>query len=89
MNNKITFGAGLRYYTQTEADFYNGAKDFFTTQEFASSDERLSSFDALTYKASIDFKQNDKISYNLGTQFYTQSTGLDATMITTGIKYRY
>lgn len=89
MNKKFTVGLGLRYYTQTEADFYNGSKDYFTNQEFASSDERLSDFDAFTYKASVDFKQNDKISYNLGGQFYSQSTGLDATMITTGVKYRY
>lgn len=89
MNKQFTFGVGLRYYTQTEAEFYNGSKDFFTNQEFASSDERLSDFDAFTYKASVDFKQNDKISYNLGGQFYAQSTGLDATMITTGVKYRY
>ncbi|MCH9740817.1 MAG: DUF3570 domain-containing protein [Epsilonproteobacteria bacterium] len=89
MNKQFTFGVGLRYYTQTEAEFYNGSKDYFTNQEFASSDERLSDFDAFTYKASVDFKQNDKISYNLGGAFYSQSTGLDATMITTGIKYRY
>ncbi len=89
MNKRFTFGLGLRYYTQTEADFYNGAKDFFTNQEFASSDERLSDFDAFTYKASVDFKQNDNISYNLGAQFYSQSTGLDATMLTTGLKYKF
>ncbi len=89
LNKKFTFGAGLRYYTQTQADFYNGSKDFFTNEVVASSDERLSDFDAFTYKLSVDFRQNDKISYNLGGQFYTQSTGLDATMLTTGIKYRY
>ncbi len=89
LNRRFTFGLGLRYYTQTEATFYNGSKDFFSDERFASSDFRLSSFDAFTYKASIDFQQNEKISYNLGTQFYTQSTGLDATMITTGLKYRF
>jgi len=89
MKKSFTFGLGIRYYTQSEASFYNHSKDFFTNQEFASSDERLSDFDALTYKASIDFKQNDKISYNLGAQFYSQSTGLDATMFTTGLKYKF
>ena len=89
LNKKITLGAGLRYYTQSEANFYNKNKDFFTNEEYASSDERLSNFDAITYKASIDFKQNDKVSYNLGGQFYSQSTGLDATMITAGMKYRF
>jgi len=89
LGKRVTLGAGLRYYTQTEASFYNGAKDYFTNEEFASSDERLSSFDALTYKANLDFKQNDKISYNIGGEFYSQSTGLDATLITVGAKFRF
>ena len=89
MNKDVTFGAGLRYYTQTEASFYNNSKDVFTNEKFASSDERLSNFDAFTYKASLDFKQNEHMSYNLGAELYTQSTGLDATLITTGIKYRF
>ncbi len=89
LNKEFTFGAGLRYYTQTEASFYNPSKDFFSNEEFASSDYRLSAFDALTYKASMDFKQSKNVSYNLGAEFYTQSTGLTATMITTGLKYLY
>ena len=89
VSKAITLGAGVRYYTQSEANFYNEKKDFFTNEEFASSDERLSQFDATTYKASVDFKQNDNVSYNLGAEFYSQSTGLDATMITTGLKYKF
>ncbi|HIP52308.1 MAG TPA: DUF3570 domain-containing protein [Campylobacterales bacterium] len=89
LNKDLIVGAGLRYYTQSEADFYNESKDFFTTQTYASSDERLSSFDAITYKASVDYKITDAFSYNLGAEFYTQSTGLDATFFTTGLKYRY
>jgi len=89
LSKKITLGAGLRYYTQSEANFYNKNKDFFTNETYASSDERLSTFDAMTYKASIDFKQNDKISYNLGGELYSQSTGLTASMITAGMKYRF
>ncbi len=89
MNDDWTFGLGLRYYTQSEASFYNASKDFFTDETYASSDERLSDFDALTYKASVDYKINDDMSYNLGAEFYSQSTGLDATMITTGFKYSF
>lgn len=89
LNKSVTLGAGLRYYTQSEAKFYNKEKDFFTNEEYASSDERLSDFDAITYKASINFKQNDKVSYNVGGEFYSQSTGLDATMITLGMKYKF
>jgi hypothetical protein len=89
LNKKLTLGAGVRYYRQTAANFYNKNKDFFTNEQYASSDERLSQFNALTYKASVDFKYSDNISYNLGGQFYSQSTGLDATMITTGLKYKF
>ncbi len=89
VTDNLTLGAGVRYYAQTEANFYNKEKDFFTNEEFASSDERLSDFDALTYKASVDYKFSDKVSFNLGGEFYTQSTGLDATLFTTGVKYRY
>jgi hypothetical protein len=89
MNDDLTLGLGLRYYTQTEASFYNEKKNFFKNEKEASSDERLSSFNALTYKASVDYKFNDNISYNLGAEFYSQSTGLDATMITTGLKYKF
>jgi len=89
VNNKLTLGVGLRYYTQSKASFYNASKNHFTDHQYASSDERLSSFNALTYKASIDYKINDKLSYNMGTQFYTQSTDLDATIFTAGMKYRF
>ena len=89
LNKKITLGTGVRAYTQSEANFYNKNKDFFTNEEYVSSDERLSKFTAMTYKASIDFRQSDNISYNLGGEFYSQSTGLDATMFTVGMKYRF
>ncbi len=89
LNKSFTFGTGLRYYSQTGASFYNGAKDYFSNQQYASSDERLSSFSAYTYKGSIDFKQTKKLSYHLGAELYTQSTGLSATSIFTGVKYKY
>jgi len=89
MNQAFTLGTGLRYYTQSKANFYNGAIDHFSNEQYASSDERLSAFDALTYKASVDFKQNEHLSYNLGAEFYKQSTGLSATSFLTGLKYRY
>lgn len=90
-SNDLTFELGLRYYTQSEASFYNASKDYFTDEEYASSDERLSDFDAFTYKIGADYKINESFSYNIGAQFYTQSTPseLDATIFTTGIKYRF
>ncbi len=89
LNKSFTFGTGLRYYSQTGAFFYSGAKDYFTSQQYASSDERLSAFSAYTYKGSIDFKQTKKLSYNVGLEWYTQSTALQATSILTGVKYKY
>ena len=89
VSKAFTLGAGLRYYTQSQASFYNGAIDAFSDELYASSDERLSAFNALTYKGSIDFKQNKALSYYLASEFYEQSTGLKATSFMTGIKYRY
>ncbi|MCI0501025.1 MAG: DUF3570 domain-containing protein [Epsilonproteobacteria bacterium] len=86
LSSKIILGGGLRYYTQTKADFYG---ENFTTEKFASSDERVKDFNAITYKGSIDYKINDKLSYNFGANLYDQSTGLQATTFTTGIKYKF
>ena len=46
LNKKLTLGAGLRYYTQSEANFYNENKDFFTNEEYASSDTEKEKSDA-------------------------------------------
>jgi len=91
VTDKLTLGIGLRYYTQTQADFYNENIDYFSSEVHASSDERLSDFDALTYKGSINYKQNDVLSYNLGAQFYQQNTITDmsATIFTIGLKYKF
>jgi hypothetical protein len=91
LSDDVTLGLGVRYYTQLEANFYNANIDYFTTQKYASSDERLSKFDAFTYKASIDYKQNDTLSYNVGIQVYEQNTisNMSATAITVGVKYKF
>ncbi|CAA6821984.1 MAG: Unknown protein [uncultured Sulfurovum sp.] len=91
VTQKLTLGAGLRYYTQTQAEFYNENIDHFTNETYASSDERLSDFDALTYKASLDYKQDETWSYNVGAQFYQQNTitEMTATLMTIGMKYKF
>jgi len=85
ISKQFTLGAGLRYYTQTEANFYNGNMDYFTDETYASNDERLSDFDALTYKVNMNYNHNNLISYNLGVQLYQQNTDSDmsATTVTT------
>lgn len=86
VGSDILLSGGIRYYTQTEANFYG---ESFADEKFASSDERMSAFDALTYKMGVDYKINDKLNYNLGANFYEQSTGLKALYFTTGLKYKF
>jgi hypothetical protein len=80
---------GLRYYTQSSADFFKFEKDYFTNEIYASSDLRLSDFDALTYKTDVEYKFSDTFSYNISANFYDQSTDLSATYFMTGFKYKF
>ena len=91
VSQSVTLGLGVRYYTQTEANFYNEKIDYFTSEQYASSDERLSTFDAFTYKASLNYKQSDTLSYNIGMQLYEQNTisNMSATALTVGVKYTF
>ncbi len=91
LTEQFTLGVGLRYYTQSQAEFYHEDIGYFTDEKYASSDERLSDFDALTYKVNIDFKQNDTFSYNIGAEYYDTSTvtDLSATIFTVGMKYKF
>ncbi len=83
------FKVGLRSYTQSEAKFYSGEKDYFTNEIYASSDQRLSNFNALTYKTGVDYKIDKDLSVNFDANFYDQSTGLSATYFVTGITYNF
>jgi len=83
------FKLGLRYYRQSEADFYSGEKNYFTNEEFASSDLRLSDFSAITYKSDVEYKISDDWSANLGLNYYDQSSGIDATYLITGVTYKF
>jgi len=83
------FKFGLRYYMQSEANFYSAEKDYFTNEEFASSDVRLSDFDAITYKTDVEYKITDDFSVNFGVNYYDQSSGIDATYLVTGVTYKF
>lgn len=83
------FKLGLRAYTQSQASFYSERKDFFTNETYATSDERLSNFTAITYKSSVDYKISQDLTFNLGANFYDQSTGLSATYFVTGFTYNF
>jgi hypothetical protein len=89
LNSKLTVGGGFRYYIQTEAEFYSGEKDYFTDQEYASSDRRMSDFDSLNYMLSADYKVNKKISLNGSVNYYDQPDWFDAVYYNIGLKYRF
>ncbi len=83
------FKLGLRGYIQSAASFYNGGANFFTDERYASSDYRLSDFNAVTYKSDIRYAFNRDFSMNLGLNYYDQSTGLKATYLMTGFRYNF
>ena len=89
------FGAGLRYYTQSEADFYKGEDEinngnYFTDDELiASSDERMREFDAIGYKLSANYKISKELSANVGFNYYDQKDTFNATYYNVGVKYKF
>ncbi len=89
------FKLGLRYYMQSEANFFSAQKDYFTNEIYASSDTRLGKFNAITYKANIDYQVTDDFNVNFGINYYDQSTnyeemqGIDATYLMTGVTYKF
>lgn len=89
INDKFIFGFGFRYYTQSEAEFYNESIAYFTDEVYASHDDRLSSFNSMTYKTSLDYKYSDQTSYNLSFNIYDQSTDLKTTYSSIGLKYKF
>ena len=83
----------IRYYDQTEADFY--AVRFSGSPEFYSSDYRVSAFQALGYGLKLIWSPSSRISWDIGFEQYDQE-GTDgitpqaiypsATAITAGVR---
>ena len=88
-SDKLTTGVGLRYYMQSEAEFYSSKKDYFTDQKYASSDRRMSDFDSLNYKLSADYKINNKISLNASVNLYDQPDYFNSIYYNIGAKYKF
>ena len=80
-------GGGIRYYTQSESDFYKSG--YFSNEEYASSDERMRSFDALGYKINAKYKVSEDLSVNAGINFYDQQDSFNATYYNIGLKYKF
>jgi len=80
-------GAGLRYYTQSEAKFYRAG--YFGDEMYASSDERMRDFDAWGYKINADYLITNALSVNVGLNFYDQQDTFNATYYNIGLKYNF
>ena len=96
LGSSYVFGFGLRYYTQSEADFYKSEEDinngdYFSNnrKEHGSSDERMREFDAMGYKFSTDYKHTKNLSYNLGLNYYKQKDTFNAKYYNIGLKYKF
>ena len=87
LNNEWLLGAGLRYYTQSEASFYKDG--YFSDEEHASSDLRMRDFYGAGCKGSVDYRFSKALSMNLGLSFYNQQDNFDATYYNVGLKYRF
>jgi hypothetical protein len=86
-DDEVIINPSLRYYNQSEADFYSSGN--FNGEKYGSSDERLSDFSAMTYKLQATYNYNYDWSYNIGINYYDQTTGLSAFYTTVGVKYLY
>lgn len=89
LSTNLIFGLGLRYYTQSEANFYNKSSSYFTSQKYATHDDRLSDMNSTTLKSSLDYKLNKSLSLDVGINSYKQSTGLSAMYYSLGVKYKF
>ncbi|SFV61826.1 hypothetical protein MNB_SV-13-1605 [hydrothermal vent metagenome] len=84
-------GIIVRNYNSNNAQLNKENKPDTRSAYVFTSDERLSTFDAFTYKASLNYKQSDTLSYNIGMQLYEQNTisNMSATALTVGVKYTF
>jgi len=86
---QMTIGAGLRYYVQSEASFYSARNDVFTDETYASSDRRMSRFDAYNLMLSGVYKIQDNVSVNAGVNYYDQPDYFSAFYYTLGFTYSF
>jgi hypothetical protein len=85
----LTAGVAFRAYTQTEADFYHLSREYFTNEEFASSDKRMSDFDTQNIETKIKYDVNAALSLNGAIGYYTQFDYFSSTYYNIGLKYKF
>jgi hypothetical protein len=86
---KFTLGIGARYYVQSEAYFYNGRKDYFTDEKYASSDRRMSDFDSYNSMLLAKYQVRDDLSVNGSINYYTQPDYFDSIYYNVGFIYNF
>ena len=96
ITDKFTLYPSYRYYTQTAADYFAAHEENISTQTFYTSDYDLSEFDANQYGFGVSytdiFTKARVWKYgikNIDLRFHTydRSTGLNAWIISGGIKF--
>ncbi len=96
LTDKYTVVPGIRYYTQTEADYFAGYEEHISTNDYYSSDYDLSAFNSTQYSIGLKYKDiftkfhigklNLK-NLNLKYSFYERDSGLVANIVTIGCKF--
>ncbi len=96
LSDKYTLSPGLRYYTQTAADYFAGYEEHLSTDEYYTSDYDLSEFNSTQYSLGVGYKDIFTSwhvgkfrlkSVNLKYSYYDRDTGLSANIITGGVKF--
>ena len=88
-SSKMTLQTTLRYYTQSKVEFYNGSKDYFTDEKYASSDFRLGDLDSYYIQGGLDYQIKKDLVQNFYLSYYKQDNGLKAISFVIGQKYLF
>ena len=67
---------GVRYYSQTAADFYQDYFSYLPDDGIYSSDYRLAGFGALSYRLKLSKSLADNIRLDAGVEYYDRRDGL-------------
>lgn len=96
VSNSFTLYPSYRYYTQSKSDYFAPFDEHLSTEEFYTSDYDLSEFNSSQYGFEIQY--NDIFTkahlwlvglktINLNYSYYKRNTGLEAHIISLGIKF--
>ena len=101
VNENWKWEAGLRYYSQRQADFYRAEIVALPVPRFTSSDQRIASFGALEPSVKAIVQLTDAASLDVGVSMYRQQGNwkigggtpsfqpLQAVLVNVGVVYRF